>query len=90
MRSLVVNASVIYNWKQRQLGRARGARLNQCVLPSASPTYFKYAYVRVQSVRVHAFNPTPLYHDPSYDPKRQQTLVEPKVLHAKNYAGANI
>ena len=40
------------------------------ILPSASPTYLKYAYVGLQSVLVQAFNPTP----PRYESIRQQTL----------------
>ena len=45
------------------------------VLPSASQTYFKYAYAVLQSVLVQAFHPTSPCWNPSYDPKRQQTLV---------------
>ena len=50
------------------------------VLPWAFSTYFKYAYIGLQSVLVQAFNPTP----PRYDSKRQQTLVVPLELFVEN------
>lgn len=46
------------------------------VPPPDSTTYFKYAYEFLHSVLVHALNPTPPCWNPSYDAKRQLTLVK--------------